>query len=148
MAESETVITLIGSRLAVPGNEFIYRGPSGECEKCKIKNICLNLDKKKKYRIVGLRNGMELECMLHDTGVKAVEVVACPILAVIESRKAFNGSRMTYESPDCDKFCESFALCHPEGAASGEKYTICEVFTEEIGPCSKGLTLKKVELRP
>lgn len=148
MAESETVITLIGSRLAVPGNEFIYRGPSGECEKCKIKNICLNLDKKKKYRIVGLRNGMELECMLHDTGVKAVEVVACPILAVIESRKAFNGSRMTYEAPECDKDCQNFTLCHPEGAASGEKYTICEVFSEEIGPCGKGLTLKKVELRP
>lgn len=148
MSEPDVTITLIGSRLAAPGNEFIYRGPAADCEKCKLKNICLNLDKNKKYRVTGVRNGSELECALHDTGVKAVEVVACPIITVMESRKAFNGSKMTYEAPDCDKSCECFALCHPEGLATGEKYTICEVFSEEIGPCQKGLTLKKVELRP
>jgi len=148
MAENDVVITLIGSRLATEGNEFIYRGPADDCEKCRFRNTCLNLDLNKKYRITALRNGSELDCQVHDSGVRAVEVVACPIMAVIESRKAFNGSRMTYEAPECDEACSCFALCHPDGIASGEKYTICEVFAEEIGPCEKGLTLKKVELRP
>jgi len=148
MAEPDATITLIGSRLATTGKEFIYRGPSGECEKCKLKITCLNLEKNKKYRVINLRKGMELDCMLHDTGVKAVEVVPCPIIAIIESRKAFNGSRMIYEAQKCEESCPNFVICHPEGVVNGEKYTIAEVFVEEIGPCGKGLTLKRVELRP
>lgn len=148
MAESNTTITLVGSRLAKVGTEFIFRGAAEECEKCKLKNTCLNLDKNKKYKVVVVRNGMEHECFLHDTSVRAVEVLPCPIIAVIESRKAFNGSKMVYEEPQCEVTCESYALCHPQGLANGERYTIAEVLDDAPGTCEKGLTLKKVELRP
>lgn len=148
MEDADFTITLIGSKLAAIGKEFIYRGPVAECEKCKLKNTCLNLVKNKKYRVVGLRNGNDLDCMIHDTSVRAVEVAACSIIVAIESRKAFNGSKILFEAPECEKTCEHYPDCHPDGIASGEKYTIAEVFGEEVSPCSKGLTLKRVELRP
>ncbi len=148
MTEPNVVITLIGSRLASVGNEFIYRGSASECEKCKLKNTCINLDKNKKYRIVGLRQGNDLECQLHDVSVRAVEVTACPIIVAIESRKAFNGSKMQYDEPECNKDCEHYATCHPQGLASGEKYTIAAVLDDGPADCPKGLTLKIVELRP
>lgn len=147
MGESAT-ITLIGSKLAKIGNEFIYRGAVSECEQCKLKNTCINLDKNKKYRIVGIRNGMDHECYLHDTSVRAVEVVPCPIIALIESRKAFNGSKIIFDEPQCNRTCTLYDMCHPQGLISGEKYTIAEVMDDSLGTCEKGLTLKKVELRP
>ncbi len=142
-----TTITLIGIKLAKPGEHFIYRGPQPECEKCKLKTVCLNLDKNKKYQVVALRGGNEHECNLHEAGVRAVDVIPCPIIVAIESRKAFNGSKLTYEEPKCEKTCPTYELCHPLGLISGDKYTIAAVFDDAIGTCEKGLTLKKVELR-
>jgi len=147
MLESNTTITLIGNKLARVGAEFIFRGPAAECEKCKLKNTCLNLDKNKKYQVVNVRNGMDHECFLHDTSVRAVEVTPSPIVVSIESRKAFNGSKIVYEEPRCEKSCTSYELCHPAGLLSGDRYTIAEVMDEVTGPCEKGLALKKVELR-
>ncbi len=147
MPESNVTITLIGSRLAKPGTQFIFRGPAAECEKCKLKNVCLNLARNKKYQVVAVRNGNEHDCNLHDASVRAVEVTPCPVIVYIESRKAFNGSRIVYEEPKCETTCPSYALCHPQGLVSGDKYTIAEVLDEVPGACEKGLTLKKVELR-
>jgi hypothetical protein len=146
MPESNVTITLMGSRLAKPGVQFIYRGPAAECENCKLKNVCLNLAKNKKYQVVAVRNGNEHDCNLH-ASVRAVEVTPCPVIVSIESRKAFNGSRLVYEEPKCPATCPSYVLCHPQGLVSGDKYTIAKVFDEVSGPCEKGLTLKKVELR-
>ena len=146
MPEPKTTITLIGSKLAKPGVEFIYRGPQPECEGCKLKAVCLNLDKDKKYVIVSLKSGSEHECKLHDTSVRAVEATPCPIIVAIESRKAFNGSKLTYEEPKCVKTCPNYDACHPIGLVSGEKYTIADVY-EVVGPCEKGLILKKVLLK-
>jgi len=148
MPEPSMTITLIGSKLARPGTQFIYRGPAAECEKCKLKNVCLNLVKNKKYQVAALRSGSEHECFLHDTSVRAVEVIPCPIIVTIESRKAFNGSKIVFEEPRCETSCTSYALCHPPGLVSGDKYTIAEVFGDAPCTCQKGLTLKKVELRP
>ena len=145
--ENIAIITLIGSRLAKPGVEFVYRGAVADCEKCKLKNSCINLEKDKKYKVVTIRNGLDLECLVHDECVHAVVVSLCPVIVAIESRKAFNGSKLVYESPQCEKECPAFEECHPQGLANGEKYTISDVFGDVID-CQKGLTLKKVELSP
>ena len=148
MSDPNTTITLVGNKLAKVGAEFIFRGQAMECEKCKLKNTCLNLDKNKKYQVVNVRNGMDHECFLHDTSVRAVEVVPCPIIVTIESRKAFNGSKIVFDGPQCEKTCASYATCHPQGLVDGDRYTIAEVLDDMVGPCEKGLALKKVELRP
>ncbi|HTX43688.1 MAG TPA: UPF0179 family protein [Methanocella sp.] len=146
MPESNVTITLIGSRLAKPGAQFIFRGPAPECEACKLKNVCLNLTKNKKYQVVAVRNGNEHDCNLH-ASVRAVEVIPCPIIVSIESRKAFNGSKIVYEEPKCETTCLAYVMCHPQGLVSGDKYTIAEVLGDGPGACPKGLLLKKVELR-
>ena len=147
MPEANMTITLIGSKLAKPGAQFIYRGPAAECGPCKLKNVCLNLDKNKKYHVRAVRNGNEHECLLHDTSVRAVEVVPSPIVVAIESRKVFNGSKIVFEEPKCQKSCASFEVCHPPGIVSGDRYTIADVLGDVPGQCEKGLILKKVELR-
>jgi len=148
MPEPNTTITLIGSKLATPGAQFIFRGPAEECEKCKLKNVCLNLDKNKKYQVTVVRNGNEHDCQMHETGVKAVEVVPSPIIVSIESRKVFNGSKIVFEAPKCLESCTSYEVCHPAGIVSGDRYTISEVIGDGPGSCEKGLILKKVELKP
>ena len=43
--KEETKVTLIGSKLANVGTEFIFVGASDECENCKLRNSCINLVK-------------------------------------------------------------------------------------------------------
>src|SRR5659263_279587 len=128
MEESDTIITLIGTRLAKVGNEFIFRGAAKECEPCKFNKTCLGLNQGSKYKIVNLRNSSKLECFIHDSGVIAVEVIESPIRVAIESRKAIKGSKIAYEQLNCNyPDCDNFALCHPSGIKAGEKFIIIDV---------------------
>ena len=79
MAKGNASITLIGVGVAKIGTEFVFNGPVNECETCKLKNTCLNLDVGRRYRIVTVRGNMKHDCALHDLGVKAVEVVESPV---------------------------------------------------------------------
>ncbi len=109
--ELDATITLIGTRLAKVGNEFVFNGPIVECENCRLKNTCINLNKGSRYRIVGLRDGVMHDCAIHDTGVVAVEVIEAPIGAAIESRKAFVGSKIVFDRPMCqEKDCSQYLL--------------------------------------
>ncbi len=145
--ELDTTITLIGTRLAKVGTEFVFKGPIVECENCKLKNTCVNLNRGSKYRIVNLRDGVMHECAVHDTGVVAIEVVEAPIKAAIESRKAFNGSRIVFDPPLCqNKDCTQYLLCNPSGMEHGDKCTIIEV-VGDADSCPKGYALKIVNLK-
>ena len=72
MPRGNARITLIGVGLAKVGVEFVFNGPTNECETCKLKNTCLNLDIGRRYRIVSVRGNMKHDCELHYIGVKAV----------------------------------------------------------------------------
>jgi Uncharacterized protein conserved in archaea len=145
--KEETKVTLIGSKLANVGTEFIFVGASDECENCKLRNSCINLEKGRRYRVVGKRGDVLHGCVLHDGGVKAVEVVEAPLVATIEPKKAFSGSKITYEPIDCDiRDCEFFDLCHPEGIWRRDTCTITKVLGG-IDDCRKGYDLKLVELK-
>jgi len=148
MEESDTIITLIGTKLAKIGNEFIYKGGAKECEPCKLNKTCLSLNPGSKYRITGIRTGGKLECFVHDSGVCAVEVIEAPIMMAIESRKAIKGSKIVYEPVSCNlTSCENFVLCRPSGLRSNDKFTIMNVEGDINEPCRKGLSLKIVEVK-
>lgn len=147
MAEAETVVTLLGVKLARIGEEFVFIGGTSECEACKLKNTCLNLEAGRKYRVVNRREGIQHECAVHDSGVCPVEVVEAPIIAAIDARRAFAGSKISYEPVKCEKTCRLHDLCHPEGVKAGEKYTISNVLGEAPEPCRFGYALKLVELK-
>jgi uncharacterized protein (UPF0179 family) len=148
MEESDTIITLIGTKLAKVGNEFVFRGMAKECEPCKLSKTCLGLNTGSRYRITGIRNGGNLECFIHDSGVCAVEVVEAPIFVCIEARKAIKGSKIVYEPVMCTiSSCENYRICRPEGLKKGDKFTIVNVVGELQGPCEKGHSLKLAEVK-
>jgi uncharacterized protein (UPF0179 family) len=148
MEESDTTITLIGTKLAKVGNEFIFRGAARECEPCKLYKTCLGLNPGSRYRITNIRTGERLECFVHDSGVCAIEVVEVPIKMALESRKAIKGSKIVYEPLSCSlSDCENSVLCLPSGLNPGDKFVIMDVKGEINEPCRKGYSLKVVEVK-
>lgn len=140
------MITLIGSKLAVPGKEFIYRGKATECKDCKLKNSCVNLEEGRRYRIESVRENILHECSLHEGGVVPVEISQPPISAAVDSRKAFEGSRIHFD-PRCEqKTCEYRELCFPEGLKKGDRCIISKV-GDFPGRCLLKKDLKIAELK-
>lgn len=148
MAEPTTQITLIGTKLATIGMEFIFNGPTLECESCKLRNTCMNLEPGRRYRILSIKGELVHDCPLHEEGVRAVEVTESPTIAAMDARKSFAGSKIIYEPIDCDVAdCRMYDICHPAGLKRGDRCTIVEVVGEAPEECTKGYTLKLVELR-
>jgi hypothetical protein len=74
--------------------------------------------------------GQTLECGVHDTGVRAVEVDPTSVLANVASKGAFAGSRTALEGPCPYTECPSHAYCEPEGIEFDAEYQIAEVVGE------------------
>jgi uncharacterized protein (UPF0179 family) len=148
MSEASTQITLIGTKLATIGMEFTFNGPTPECETCKLRNTCINLEPQRRYRVLGVRGELVHECPIHEAGVRAVEVAESPIIAAFDARKAFPGSKIVFEPVRCDQTaCSMYEICHPAGLKEGERYTIVEVVGEAPEECPRGNVLKLVEFR-
>ena len=148
MEESDTIITLIGTRLAKVGNEFVFKSAAKECQPCKLNKTCLNLNSGSTYKIVKIRNPSKLECFVHDSGVFAVEVIEAPIRMAIESRKAIKGSKVVFEQPPCNnQDCEKYSFCRPSGIRTGDKFLITEVEGDIFESCTKGYSMKIVEVK-
>jgi uncharacterized protein (UPF0179 family) len=137
----------MGTVLAKPNVEFIYEGEVAECETCKVKKACHNLQKGRKYRIVTVRSTHH-DCAVHLNGATAVEVMEAPITALINADMAMINSKIKPEL-SCNKSdCRSFPLCRPDGVTDGEKYIVVDVLGNASDICDKGRALKLVELRP
>jgi uncharacterized protein (UPF0179 family) len=148
MSEASTQITLIGMKLATIGMEFTFLGPTPECETCKLRNTCINLEPNHRYRVLGVRGELVHECPIHEAGVRAVEVAESPIIAAFDARKAFPGSKIVFEPVRCDETeCSMYEICHPSGLKAGERYTVVEVVGEAPEECPRGNVLKMVEFR-
>jgi uncharacterized protein (UPF0179 family) len=148
MSEASTQITLIGMKLATIGMEFTFLGPTPECETCKLRNTCINLEPNHRYRVLGIRGELVHECPIHEAGVRAVEVAESPIIAAFDARKAFPGSKIVFEPVRCDETeCSMYEICHPSGLKAGERYTVVEVVGEAPEECPRGNVLKMVEFR-
>ena len=147
MTETKTKVTLMGTVLAKPNVEFIYEGEVAECDTCKVKKACHNLQKGRKYRIVTVRTTHH-DCAVHLNGATAVEVMEASITALINADMAIINSRIKPEL-SCNKSdCRSFPLCRPDGVTDGEKYIVVDVLGNASDICDKGRALKLVEIRP
>ena len=121
-------VTLVGTRLADPGTEFVYQGEASACEGCPYRDQCLNLVEGRKYRVTSRREeASTLECGVHDTGVTAVEVDPAPVLANVDSQGAYAGSKATLDGPCPHTGCPSHEFCEPAGSEFDEEYRIAEV---------------------
>jgi len=121
-------VTLIGTRLAEEGAEFLYHGESSACEGCPYRNQCLNLTEGRRYRVTDLREGgSTLDCAVHDDGVKAVEVEPAETAANVPKNTAFAGSKASLAGPCPHTGCPSHEYCVPTGLSFDEEYRIDSV---------------------
>jgi uncharacterized protein (UPF0179 family) len=147
LSETKTKVTLVGTVLAKPNVEFIYEGEIADCDTCKVKKACHNLQKGRKYRIITVRTTHH-ECPVHLNGATAVEVMEAPVTALINADMAIINSKIKPEL-SCNKSdCRSYALCRPDGVTDGEKYIVTDVLGNAPNICDKGRALKLVEIRP
>ena len=124
-------LTLIGDRLAEVGMEFVYNGESSDCSGCPYRTQCLNLTPGIRYRIIGIReNASLLECAVHDSGVRAVEVEPAAVLANISDRHAFIGNKVTVPGDCTYTACPSHEYCVPIGNESEQEYRVSEIIGE------------------
>lgn len=142
-------VTLIGTRLAEEGAEFVYQGESPSCEGCPYRGQCLNLTKGVRYRVTNVRKSGTLECAVHDTGVTAVDVEPSSVRANVASTSAYAGSTTQLEGPCPHTECPSHPYCEPMGADFDESYKISEVSGEPPHDyCMLERDLTLVELAP
>jgi len=143
-------VTLIGSRLADPGREFVYEGAASACEGCPYREQCLNLSQGTRYRVTDVREGGQtLECGVHDDGVRAVEVEPAAVPANVASRKAYAGSKVSLEGPCPHTECPSHAYCVPDGADLDEERRIDRVVGDPPHDhCALDRDLTLVEFAP
>ncbi|MDG5776645.1 UPF0179 family protein [Haloarculaceae archaeon H-GB1-1] len=121
-------VTLIGTRLAEVGREFVYQGEAAACEDCPYRDQCLNLTEGHKYRVTSIReNASTLECGVHDSGVTAVEVESAPMVANVASKSAYAGSKASLEGPCPYTGCPSHEYCEPAGVEFDREYRIDDV---------------------
>jgi hypothetical protein len=147
MVETKSKVTLVGTVLAKPGIEFVYEGESPECETCKVKKACNNLNKGHRYRIISVRSTHH-DCAVHLNGATAVEVMEAPVTMLISADMAMVNSKIKVEF-SCNKTeCRSYLLCRPDGVVESEKYVIVDVLGNASDICSKGRALKLVEVKP
>lgn len=142
------MITLIGENLAEVGLSFIFYGPAKACESCKFKASCVDsLEKGRKYIITNVKD-ISQKCPIHEGGiVKAVEIEFADIEGLIDSKKVFEGSNISYAPPDCDLDCIYHHICFPEGVSDGDKCIIVKNLGKSEVDCVKEYNLTKFILK-
>ncbi len=124
-------LTLIGTRLAAEGTEFVYGGEASACADCPYREQCLNLTEDRRYRVTAVReNAPTLECGVHDEGVVAVEVEPAQIRANVPSDRAYAGNRVRLAGPCPHTDCPSHEYCEPAGGQFEQEYRIASVVGE------------------
>ena len=138
-----TSITIVGEKIAIKDEEFIFIGPKSDCRNCKLKNICFNLKQHHRYKITNVREKRH-SCTVHEGDAIVVEVEEQPIETAID-KKFTKGSAVTIEENECDNsLCAYHELCSNKALENGKKYTI-KAILEEI-ECPKGEPIQRVIL--
>jgi uncharacterized protein (UPF0179 family) len=123
-----STITLLGTRLAEPDQEFVYHGEAPGCEGCPYRDQCLNLTDGVRYRVTDVReNAQTLDCAVHDDGVRAVEVEPVAVQANVPAEQAMAGTTASPAGPCPHVECPSHEYCVPDGAEFEESYRVDEV---------------------
>lgn len=145
-----STVTLVGARLADPGEEFVYQGESSACEGCPYRSQCLNLDVGTRYEVTDVRENTQiLDCAVHDQGVRAVEVEPTSVPANVPSKSAYSGSKAKLAGACPHSECPSHPFCEPLGADFDGEYQIVEVVGDPPHEtCKLDRDLTKVELAP
>lgn len=100
MTESDTKITLIGSRLAREGLEFIFKGEMPECKKCRLKNTCLNLEPGAGIKLLELKARIYTNVSCTTAGFLRWMSAGLPSQQVWSPEKQFKGQKLCMSPPN------------------------------------------------
>jgi len=140
------IITLTTETQAVKGSRFVVH-VSSKCRTCRLYRICMGkLREGASYEIIGIRK-IKHTCPILGSAMKVVEVIELPIKAALPTKKAYEGTIITFTPIPCPKNwrCRNATICKPKALAEGEK-TIIEKVKEKIH-CPGNLDLRLVLLR-
>lgn len=143
------MITLIGKKLAKPGQEFIHFGVgnSRECMGCKLRKVCDNLEVGRRYVVKSSMNKPHEKCKIHEEGVMLVEVEPSEIQANITPEMAKEKESFSFIRPNCSEYlCERRFLCFPEGIQEGDTCEVVKVIEKGL-KCPLGIDLNSVTIR-
>lgn len=147
-----STLTLLGTRLAEPEQEFVFHGEAPGCEGCPYRGQCLNLTEGVKYRVTSVReNAQPLECAVHDGDVRAVEVEPVAVQANVPATNAYAGTSASLAGPCPYVECPSHEYCVPDGAEFENSYRIDKVAGDpphEHCQLDRDLTLVTFETEP
>jgi len=136
-----TIITLLGKGQAREGNRFIYDGPMQGCRECQLKNICFNLEKGSRYRVVKVRD-KEHTCTVFEEGVKVVEVEQVPFNTGVPRSMIVEGSVITFHPQGCGiRGCRNWMLTHPSGIEEGTRLKVIKIIGD--ANCENGTGFKE-----
>jgi len=137
-------LTLISEPQAVEGGRFYYFGPQPECNDCKLKKVCIGIDKGSLYEIVAVRDQTH-DCAVSEDKVKVVEVRKVAQISAVPKKSAIEGGVITFRTPDCSRLdCGNYRLCHPYAVEDGMKYTVTEIEEGTGCPVDKDLIFVKL----
>jgi uncharacterized protein (UPF0179 family) len=120
-------ITLVSIPQAKEGEKFYYLGPQPECEDCKLKKVCVNLEEGSMYEITSVREQVH-DCVLNEDKVRVVEVNKTPSLSAVPKKSAIVGGIITFKVPECMMLdCIHYRTCHPPSQRDGRKYTVISI---------------------
>jgi len=134
------LVTLIGEKLAIEETEFIYLGPQNDCRNCKLKTVCFNLKKGRRYKITNIRDKKH-NCNVHEGSAAVVQEL--PIFTSISS-KLSEGKIEKIEREECKSIgCPNYDLCSIS-LQKDRKYKIEKIY-EKID-CPKEYDIQRAEL--
>ncbi len=143
--EKVTAITIVGSKMAKKGLQFIFSGPTKKCKDCKLFRVCMtNLEPNRLYEITEVRE-VDHKCPIHEDGAKTVEVIEPPQNLIVKSRLAIEGVILTWQPPgvDCsNQTCPYWDQCNTPLFRSGDRVRI--VHKLEHISCTEGKQLTLV----
>lgn len=117
-------VTLVGERWARPGVRFLNAQPCEVAGACPVAKACQNLPWDREFEVVSTRNVHHDVCVVHDGGVRVVEVAEAPLRASLESSKT-RGTAARWTPPVCHiRGCPNWDLCFPHGLQSGGEYLL------------------------
>lgn len=120
-------MTLVGEEWAKPGVQFEYAGLAPECESCKLRKVCHDLEPGMRYRITATRD-VHHDCPagFFEGGLRVASVEPVPIPATIPL-SARRGTATTHSFEECGAACLYKKFCKPAGVPNGTKCRIVEV---------------------
>ncbi len=137
-------ISLIGLDQAVEGNVFTFVQPLQTCSECKIRNVCFNLERGRKYIITEVRKNQHQCNVFNHDRVATIQVEEVEDELVVEyGNKVQEGSSMNMRSRQCDHItCDFIEQCNLIHYESEIRINIKKI-GEKVN-CPKGYNMRKI----